>query len=103
MDKRNYKIVIILVFCFILCGCSNIKVLKKQQKEKDEVIKFVENDLKSKYKDVEIKLDKLEKAYTVDKKLIKNANQYYFKIKDKKGNIAYASYKDAFKKRRYCV
>ena len=97
MNRRYCKIFVIFIFSFMFCGCSNIKVIKEQQKSKDEVIIFVEDDLKNKYKDVEIKLDKLDKAYTAENELIKNGNQYYFKIKDKKGNIAYASYKDAFK------
>ena len=97
MDRKYLKVIIIILFCFILCGCSKIKVVKEEQKTKEEVTAFINKDLKSKYTDIEIKLDKIDKAYTVDKELIKNGNQYYFKIKDKNGNVAYASYKDSFK------
>lgn len=80
----------------LVCGCSNVKVIKEQQLSEDEVVKFVTKSLNEKYDDLEIKLDKVEKAYTFDNELIKNGKYYYFKITDK-DEINYASYMDAFK------
>ena len=97
MDNKFSKLVFIILFCLFLCGCSNIKVIREKQKKEDEVIKFVTDSLNDKYEGLDIKLDKIDKAYTVDDELIKNAKSYYFKITDKEGNKAYATYKDAFK------
>lgn len=97
MDNKFSKLVFIILCCLFLCGCSNIKVIREKQKKEDEVIKFVTDSLNDKYEGLDIKLDKIDKAYTVDDELIKNAKSYYFKITDKEGNKAYATYKDAFK------
>ena len=54
MDSKYLKVIIILLFCFILCGCSKIKVVKEEQKTIDEDTAFINKDLKSKYTDIEI-------------------------------------------------
>ena len=95
--KNSIKVILIVFCCLLVCGCSNVKVIKEQQLSEDEVVKFVTKSLNEKYDDLEIKLDKVEKAYTFDNELIKNGKYYYFKITDKDGNKAYASYMDAFK------
>ena len=45
MKNKFIRIVLIIVCCFIVCGCSNIKVIRNKQLKKDEVVKFVEDDL----------------------------------------------------------
>ena len=97
MKNRYFKILLIILCCFIISGCSNIKAIRNKQLKKDEVIKLVEDDLNSKYKDLNIELISVDKAYTAENNLIKNAKNYKFKITDKDGNEAYANYKDAFK------
>lgn len=97
MKNKFIRIVLIIVCCFIVCGCSNIKVIRNKQLKKDEVVKFVEDDLNGKYEDLKIELKSVDKAYTAENDLIKNAKSYYFTITDKDGNKAYANYVDAFK------
>lgn len=97
MKNKYIKILFIVLCCFILSGCSNIKVVKEKQKSEDEVVEYVTNTLNNEYGELDIKLESVDKAYTVDNELIKNGKSYYFKITDKDGNKAYASYTDAFK------
>lgn len=94
--KNNIKILLIVFVCLFVCGCSNIKVIRNKQLSEDEVTKFVKSSLKQ-YGDLEVKLNKVDKAYTVEGDLIRNGKSYYYEITDKDGNKAYASYKDSFR------
>ena len=96
MINKCLKLFILIIGCFTICGCSNIKVNKDLQKSKEEIIEFVSSDINSKYENINIDFIKEEDAYTSEKKLIKNGKYYYFQLKDEDGNIAYASYRDAF-------
>lgn len=96
MNNKLFKTIILIICCFLICGCSNIKANKELKKSKTEVVKYVKNDIKNKYGKLDVELVDVNDAYTVDNELIKNAKYYYFELKDKNGNIAYASYKDAF-------
>ena len=91
------KIILVVLCCLLLCGCSNIKSIRNQQLSEDEVVKYVTDLLNAQYEGLDIKLDKVDKAYTVEGNAIRNGKSYYFKITDKDGNKAYASYKDAFR------
>lgn len=94
--KNKIKIILIVLCCLFVCGCSNIKAIRNRQLSKDEVTKLVTESL-SQYDDLDIRLDKVSKAYTVEGELIRNGKSYYYEITDKDGNKAYANYIDAFK------
>lgn len=94
--KNKIKIILIVLCCLLVCGCSNIKAIRSRQLDKDEVTKVVTESL-SQYEDLDIKFDRVEKAYTFEGNLIRNGNSYYYEITDKDGNKAYANYRDAFK------
>ena len=94
--KNKIKIILIVLCCLLVCGCSNIKAIRNRQLSKDEVSKLVTDSL-SQYEDLDVKLDKVDKAYTVEGELIRNGKSYYYEITDKDGNKAYANYRDAFK------
>lgn len=95
--KNKIKIILIVLCCLLVSGCSNIKVIRHKQKKEQDVIKIVTDSLNANYEGLDIKLDRVDKAYTVDDELIRNGKSYYFKINDKYGNEAYAKYTDAFK------
>ena len=95
--KKTYKIILIVLCCLLVTGCSNIKVIRNKQKSKKEVVQLVNDLLIGKYEDLDVELEKVDKAYTVEGDLIRNAKYYYFTITDKDGNKAYATYKDSFK------
>ncbi len=97
MKNKYFKILLIILCCFIVSGCSNIKAIRNKKLNKKEVIKLVEDKLNEKYDDLNIELTSVENAYTAEEELIKNGKSYYFEIKDKNGNKAYANYRDAFR------
>lgn len=94
--KNKIRIIIIVLCCLFVCGCSNIKAIRSRQLKEDEVTKFV-NDSLSQYENLDIKLDRIDKSYTVEGELIRNGKSYYYELTDKDGNKAYANYRDAFK------
>ena len=97
-------IVLIVLILFMLTGCSKANVDKKIKKTDDEVISYVNQELKSKYSNISISLSKKEQEYTLSDKCwntcgrmeVKDAYRYTFKITDNSGNIAYAVYFDGY-------
>ena len=95
MKNRYFKVLLIILCCFIISGCSNIKAIRNKQLKKDEVIKLVEEDLNSKYNDLNIELISVDKAYTAENNLIKNAKNYKGNKNSKKTS------KSSFQKRKH--